>query len=306
MATYRFGSGNDVFGTTYEGDWTGTIVFAGAGADTITLGFKPPGGFTPYAVNYSIAFGEAGNDTLSALGTGNWLLGGSGADLLTVTGTGNSAFGESGNDHLIATGYDYHLSRYSFVYEATNNQLIGGAGNDLLESHSTPAMRSGYAYTTEGVAGTIMTGGPGHDSFLLRNTSDLIVANDADGTISQGDILRGVIDEITDYQTGEQIDIGAPTLLQQVTLSTGPQHIQDPSNAGTPVPLSDAHKHPVLADGTYAAFRGDITGPGEFVVGTAGHDLLVVYDTANGVDAPLYQGAVALHGITDVHQVLFA
>lgn len=306
MPVYRFGSGDDVFGTTYEGDWTGTIVYAGAGADTITLGFKPPGGFTPYAVNYSIAFGEAGKDTLSAIGTGNWLLGGAGADLITVTGTGNSAFGEAGDDHLVAEGYGYHLSRYSFIYEATNNQLIGGAGSDLLESRSTPAMQSGYAYTDHGVAGTIMTGGPGRDSFLLRNASDLIVANDADGLISQGDIFHGVIDEIIDYQAGERVDIGAASRLDAVALSTGPLHLPNPSNGGTPVPASEAHKHPVLADGSYASYRGDITAAGEFTVSQAGHDLLVVYDAADTIDAPLYQGAVALHGITDANQVLFA
>ena len=103
-----------------------------------------------------------------------------------------------------------------------------------------------------------------------------------------GDIIVGVMDEITDYTAGERIRIGAKV------------------EAGDPVGLdnfSPVHRHLELADGEYAFIRGDQTGNGRFEVNEDGGDLLLVYDASGGGDALFLQGAVVLQGITDADAV---
>lgn len=251
---------------TVHGDCN--TVFGGNGDDRIVV-----------IGDRNLAFGENGKDILVACGDRNRLDGGNGNDHLTVRGDDNRAFGGNGTDCLVAVG--------------EGNRLYGGNGADRLTSTSC----GGFGEAGEG---NVLAGGLGFDVFVLRNKSDLRVVNDEDdhgsflpsfgeGIVSRGDIIRGVMDEITDYRAGERIVIGAKHEAQ------GPIELDD---------FAPGHRHLELADGEYAFIRGDLIADGTFEVDRGGGDLLLVYDASGGGDALFLQGAVVLHGVTDADSVL--
>lgn len=257
------GNGKDILVAC--GDWN--RLDGGNGSDNLTV-----------RGDNNRACGGNGTDVLLACGDRNWLDGGNGSDNLTVRGDNNRAFGGNGADCLVAIG--------------EGNRLSGGSGADRLTSVSC-----GERF--EAGQGNVLTGGQGLDVFVLRNKSDLRVVNDerdhgtfalpfGEGVVSRGDVIRGVMDEITDYRAGERIVIGAK---QEVR---GPVGLDD---------FAPDHKHLELADGEYAFIRGDLVADGTFRVDRCGGDLLLVYDASGGGDALFLQGAVVLHGVTDPDSV---
>jgi Ca2+-binding RTX toxin-like protein len=230
-------------------------------------------------------FGGNGEDILVAFGDRNVLDGGNGKDLLRVIGDGNQLFGGNGVDILVAFG--------------EGNRMDGGNGADALFSIS----RGRPGQVGEG---NVMTGGHGFDTYTLNNRSDLRVVNDLHpdphllpgsgpapgvGMVSEGDIIVGVMDEITDYTAGERLRINAHDE------TSGPVEINGPGLGATRLDL---------ADGEYAFIRGDQITNGRFEVDGAGGDLLLVYDARGGGDALFLQGAVVLQGVTDPDSVVIA
>ncbi|MBR0673846.1 calcium-binding protein [Neoroseomonas soli] len=257
------GNRDDCF--TVHGDCD--TVFGGNGDDRIVV-----------IGDRNVAFGENGKDVLIAFGDWNRLDGGNGNDNLTARGDDNRLFGGNGTDCLVAVG--------------EGNRLYGGNGVDRLTSVSS----GGFFETGEG---NVLNGGQGFDVFVLRNQSDLRVVNDevhhaffppffGEGVVSRGDIIRGVMDEITDYRAGERIVIGAKQEAH------GPIELDD---------FAPNHKHLELGDGEYAFIRGDLIADGTFEVDRTGGDLLLVYDASGGGDALFLQGAVVLHGVTNPDSV---
>ncbi|MCI0755339.1 calcium-binding protein [Teichococcus vastitatis] len=235
------------------------LLSGGAGNDTILLtadiGFSTD----------SVAFGGAGDDTIFAFGSGNTLFGGSGADRLGVNGLrvrDNVVHGGAGNDTLTGNGF--------------NNRLNGGNGDDVLNSSS---FGIGVSYTEDD--GAFMTGGAGRDTFNPTNTGLLLVRNDLDGTVSDGDELGGVFNVITDYDAGERIGLG-PLLRQE-----GPVGLVDP-RVGPPDYLT-----PEIEAGRYAGFRGEFLGSGRFMVEEDGPDLMIVTADENVSSG---RGALVLQG----------
>ena len=196
-----------------------------------------------------------GNDTYAANVDNGEVRGGNGDDNITVNGFNNRLFGETGADTLTANG--------------SGNVLDGGRGDDRLNS-------SGFGSST-------LTGGQGKDTFSVNNNNgDNVVTNDSGSTadvVSQGDQISANIDQITDYQSGELLMFGA-------TSNVGPVVGLDGYEQG--------HQHFELADGQYGIIRGELLGNNQFTVDSGGTDLLVVYDRADGIDDPYFQGAVAL------------
>lgn len=271
MARFTLTNRSDAFDSRDEPDWEdGSCVLGGNGDDSIRIDG-----------DRSIVAGGNGKDVLVACGDRNCLDGGNGKDDLRASGDGNRLFGGNGTDCLVAIG--------------EGNRLDGGNGVDWLASTS----RGGFGEIGEG---NVLTGGHGFDVFALNNRSDLRVVNDTDddahpevppapgdvGAVSEGDVIVGVMDEITDYTAGERLRIGAK------------------DEADDPIGLdgfSLGHRHLELADGEYAFIRGDQLGNGRFEVAEDGGDLLLVYDASGGGDALFLQGAVVLQGVTDADSV---
>ncbi|MEO3470997.1 hypothetical protein AAFN86_03955 [Roseomonas sp. CAU 1739] len=261
---------SDDFDSRDEAGWhDGSRVYGGNGDDSI----RTEG-------DHNLVSGGNGQDVLVVCGDCNTVDGGNGKDDLRVIGDDNRVYGGNGVDCLVATG--------------VGNLLDGGNGADRLVSTS----RGGFGEVGEG---NVLTGGHGPDTFVLSNRSDLRVINDGGGdhhpglppapgtgVVSQGDIIVGVMDEITDYTAGERLRINA-------------QH-----EASDPIGLDGilpGQQHLELADGEYAFIRGDQIGNGRFAVDDQGGDLLLVYDASGGGDAHVLQGAVVLQGVTDADSV---
>lgn len=275
MARFVLTNRDDKFDSRNEWGWhDGSYVRGGNGDDNIRV-FGDANALS----------GENGQDVLIAFGDYNTLDGGNGKDVLRVFGDDNRLSGGNGVDLLVANG--------------EGNLLDGGNGADRLFSFSNGR----FGDVGEG---NVLTGGHAFDTFTLNNRSDLRVLNDFHlepgappgpgpfagvGVVSEGDIIVGVMDEITDYTAGERVRIGAH------------------QEASAPVGLNGAglgSKHLDLADGGYAFIRGDEIANGRFEVDDAGGDLLLVYDASGGGDALFLQGAVVLQGVTDPDSVLIA
>lgn len=276
MARFVLTNRDDTFDSRDEWGWhDGSRVLGGNGDDDIRV-----------FGDANVVSGDNGQDVLVAFGDGNTLDGGNGKDVLRVFGDDNRLSGGNGVDLLVANG--------------EGNLLDGGNGADRLLSIS----QGRFGEVGEG---NVLTGGHAFDSFTLNNRSDLRVLNDFHlepgtslggpgpyagiGVVSEGDIIVGVMDEITDYTTGERVRIGAH------------------QEASAPVGLNGAGlgpKHLDLADGEYAFIRGDQIANGRFEVDGAGGDLLLVYDASGGGDALFLQGAVVLQGVTDPDSVFIA
>jgi hypothetical protein len=214
---------------------------------------------------YSVVFGGNGDDTIEATGqVGVVAYGGNGDDSLSIGGFRSprgSAFGRDGDDTLIAVSSSGHT-------------LDGGRGDDLLVSHST-AIGGGF-WTDQGA---YMTGGPGHDTFVLDSRAEVYVFNNPDGTLSEGDAVTGIIDVVADYEAGELLDLPSTPARGQVGTSgstAGPDYLN-------------------TSDGGYGILRGALAGPGRFTVAADGDDLLIVYQ-ADGDAAGQVGGAVAVLG----------
>jgi hypothetical protein len=167
------------------------------------------------------------------------------------------------------------------VEGASGHVLDGGRGDDVLVSASS-AIGGGLEVSR----GALMTGGPGADTFVLNSRAEVFVFNDPDGTLSEGDPVRGVIDVLADYRAGELIDLpGTPVLgLVGTSGSTiGPNSL-------------------TTAAGEYGTVRGDLAGPGQFTVAADGDDLLVVYRSDETYAG--YGGAVAIPGVAQSELLL--
>lgn len=204
--------------------------------------------------------GGNGQDDIFAIGFDLTLIGANGDDVITANGGSNNLNGGNGDDLLAANG--------------RGNTLDGGRGEDVLNSNSFGG------FFVVGV-GNILEGGKGSDTFVSNNQSDLVVTNNNNlptDIVDDGDIIVGVIDEITDYKGGETLDIPAITEIELVGL--------DVFFAG--------HQHLELADGEYSILTGDLIDDGEFLIGSEGSDALVVWDALGGGDDPFFHGAIAL------------
>ncbi len=227
----------------------------------------------------SRVFGGNGNDDISVLGFDLVLDGGNGDDAVGAAGFRNLALGGNGDDWVGANG--------------RGNTLDGGRGEDTLLS-----VAGGGTY--EVGLGNTMTGGPGSDTFVPLSSSDLVVTNDrGDGVVSEGDVVAGVFDVITDYRPGEVIQTGATTRIAEVGF--------DPYELPPPYvhPPTADHQHLLLLPGQYAVFQGDLTAPGEFAVGGEGDDLLLVWDKGI-VDPHFFQWSVVLQDFSDPDAVWVA
>lgn len=267
MAKFTLTNKSDIFTSLHRPGWDdGSEVSGGNGNDCITV-----------FGDCNSVFGGNGEDLLVAIGSANVLDGGNGKDVLKAIGDDNVLLGGNGVDHLVAFG--------------EGNLLDGGNAADWLISTSRGAFR-------EIGEGNVLTGGHAFDVFVLNNRSDLRVINDTGGgphpavlpghdgagAVSEGDVIVGVMDEITDYTAGERLRIGA----------TKESH--DPVGLDSFVP---GPRHLQIEDGEYAFVRGDQISNGRFEVDGGGGDLLLVYDATGGGDAPFLQGAVVLLGVTD-------
>ncbi len=206
-------------------------------------------------------------------GNGNTLNGDNGNDTLGAWGSHNTLFGGNGDDRLGA--FSEQLS------PPTENVLDGGRGDDVL--YTSGVFGSGVF----GV-GAFLTGGSGMDTFVLRQNSDVLTANeDSYGrpTVIEGDTVQGVFDVIMDYQAGELIDIGVNSLRTD------------------PVALSHywpGHSHLVLNDNEYAFIHGTWDGAGSFEVDAEGGDLMIVFDNDPSNEYYFeYNGSVILAGVSD-------
>jgi len=217
----------------------------------------------------SQVFGENGEDRITANGFNSLVLdGGNGSDTIAASGEFIKILGGSGADQLTLDG------RVGVV--------DGGSGADTITAINT----FGNVFSSN-----TLTGGSGLDTFIIQNTNLFEVSNRGNSAIvDNADQILGGFDIITDFQRGETLDVPASAL------------------APLPVPTTSSFGRMVLTDGQYATFRGDYLGTGTFRVDSAnGHDLIVAWDTANGVDGNfLDQGAVVLLGLTDASGIVFA
>jgi len=230
--------------------------------------------------NDLIYLGGNGEDNFLIDGNGNVIHADNGKDTASVTGRNNEVYGDNGADSLNASYFNLNTLSSGLGF-AANNSLDGGRGNDLLSSFGA------YGNSVTGVA-TEMTGGLGDDTFFLRQSSDTLVNNATIGqtTVTEGSVIQGVFDLITDYQTGELIDVGA------TTLRTSPVDLAQ---------YGPGHAHLILNDDEYAFIHGNYSSlTGQFSVDEDGTDLLLVYDY-DPVDEYYFEygGSVVLVGVTD-------
>lgn len=217
--------------------------------------------------------------------------GGNGGDLIEATGrVGVSAYGENGEDTLVIGGfrsprgaaYGGNGADVLSVVGASGHVLDGGRGDDVLISASGPI--GGGLWTDQGA---FMTGGPGDDTFVLDSGAEVFVFPNPDGILSEGDLIRGIIDVVADYQAGELIDLPG-------TLAPGPVGV--PGYTTGPVFLS-------TSPGEYGIVRGDLAGPGQFTIAASGDDLLIVYQRGDETNAG-GGGAVAILGVAQPELLL--
>jgi len=222
---------------------------------------------------------------------------------------GNSAvFGGNGNDTIITNTLPYAPADNVFV--------DGGNGDDSIvlgTSHSVAFGGNGDdTLIAEGGGsgmqpGTTLTGGLGHDTFMLESgTGNLVVTNDAagSGVVSDGDTFKGPMDVITDLQPGEHIG------LRQYDIRTNGPTVTDLPVARVdtvtlaPDPLAHVGDsfRPVLGASQYAVFHGTFAGGNTFTIGADGPDLLAVYDTHTSAAeqvGSVGKGSLVLTGVTD-------
>jgi Ca2+-binding RTX toxin-like protein len=197
------GAGNDRLGNLYYGvvpqNWGNDIFHGGSGNDTI------------HACTGSIAYGDAGNDSLfsSYLAGSNWIgYGGDGNDTIESYGPeGDKFFGERGNDSLDGNAGDDTLNggagndtlngghyifygRYGYYRAAGNDILAGGNGNDVLDGGISYAEDlSGTVYDYYGldaIDNDTLLGGAGNDTLYGQEDSDLLKGGNGNDLIYGG------------------------------------------------------------------------------------------------------------------------
>lgn len=137
-AQISLGTGNDK--STDSGRLDGAYVSGGTGNDTITVGAE------------GLAWGEAGNDTITASGGDNIVQGGAGNDTLHGGSGAQYLSGDDGNDTITGGTYD--------------DTLYGGKGNDVLYGNSGNDKlygNSGNDKLYGGPGSDTLSGGPGTD-----------------------------------------------------------------------------------------------------------------------------------------------
>ncbi|MFI7408348.1 calcium-binding protein [Streptomyces sp. NPDC049627] len=137
-AEISLGTGNDK--ATDSGRLDGAYVSGGTGDDTITVGAE------------GLAWGEDGNDTISASGGGNIVQGGRGDDTLRGGSGAQYLSGDDGKDTLTGGTGDDTLSGGK-----GNDVLYGNSGNDKLYGNS------GNDKLYGGPGTDTLSGGPGTD-----------------------------------------------------------------------------------------------------------------------------------------------
>ena len=239
-----------------------TVLKLGNGDETFNP-FQPV--LLPGWTANSVVYGGNGDDSILATVTpGVVVYGGNGDDTVAIggfRGGGGKAYGGNGDDTLSVEGFPGHV-------------LDGGRGDDVLISASGPI--GGGLPTAQGAC---MTGGQGHDTFVLDSRTEVFVFSDPDGTLSEGDPVRGIIDVIVDHRAGEPIDLPGtpvPGPVGTAGFTVGPNYL-------------------TTAAGEYGIVRGDLTEPGVFTVAADGDDLLLVYQRLDETD-PGVDGAVAILG----------
>ncbi|MEA2869253.1 MAG: serralysin [Bradyrhizobium sp.] len=120
-------------------------------------------------------FGGSGNDDIYGGGGNDTLNGGSGADTI-FGGTGADRIsGGSGDDYLAGDSDGFPTSEHGI------DTMFGGSGNDTLYG---------------GGKADIMSGGTGNDTFVYYV-----------GVGAENESKVGAADHITDFQTGDKIDV---------------------------------------------------------------------------------------------------
>ncbi|NYZ15568.1 hypothetical protein HL658_23760 [Azospirillum sp. RWY-5-1] len=294
MPTYRLGRGDDRFVSSDTPDWSdNSAVYAGSGDDELVIAggnsvrlFGGTGDDTVLFDQFreSTACGGAGDDVMSGIAFDSTVKGGSGDDDLAAFGSGNTLSGGTGDDTLTIGGQRISEGR---VHGGAGDDLLrgggfrdnrfdGGAGDDRFETFS-----AGVSVFGDVATGNLITGGRGHDSFSVSNRNRATVQDDTNGRLDPGEVVRSVMDVITDYRTGEELEFGATELVTDVTLAPDVP-------PGTSVVQ--------LAAGDFAINRGDYLGDGSFRLDARGDDTLILYHQA-GDDSP-FTGSLVLLDVT--------
>jgi Ca2+-binding RTX toxin-like protein len=180
------GGGNDLI----VGSAVANILSGGAGDDNL----KASGGD-------DTLFGGAGNDVLDG-GTGaDTMSGGTGDDIYLVDNVGDivvEAFGE-GNDTVNTTLNSYTLGANVENLKFTGTGNFIGTGNTLANAINGGA---GDDMLDDGGVGGVdkLTGGAGNDTYVVRNTGDLVV----EGALSGG--IDTVDTTLASYTLGANVE----------------------------------------------------------------------------------------------------
>jgi Ca2+-binding RTX toxin-like protein len=137
-----------------------------------------------------------------------------GADFITLEGSSaDTVYGGSGADNIDAGGGNdtvYGGSGWDTIFGGAGaDRLYGGSGNDVLNGdndavdfslHGIDTMFGGSGQDTlyGGGKADIMSGGSGNDTFLYKV-----------GIGAENESRVGAADHITDFQTGDKIDVSA-------------------------------------------------------------------------------------------------
>lgn len=235
----------------------------GDGQDTLFL----EGTITEGETNTSQANGDAGDDTITAIGLGGSVDGGGGDDVIDVQGRLDRVEGGNGDDTISGGAADY----------GGGSPLIGGAGNDVLSTSDD----AGFDYRSEldGGAGNdtltnnllnaqpeaidAFTGGEGADTFA-------VTFNGGGGEPSAGAAL-GTVLEVTDFAAAEDVlqvelsgfpvfeaETGAPTqtsfALDPLTDGSGTRLDFTVTNADSDAPITGS----ILLTGVTGLAEADV------------------------------------------------
>ena len=136
----------------------------------------------------SVEFDNSGDDALTGEGGDDVMNGGPGNDQI---------WGQDGNDHLIGG--------------SGNDTLMGGDGDDVLDGGDGDDVVNGGAHSDQ------LNGGAGTDMLFGSFGNDVLNGGAGKDTLSGGsgadrfvfDSVDGIVDAITDFGTGDVLDIGA-------------------------------------------------------------------------------------------------
>jgi len=261
-------AGQDIIASSDGND----VLYGGAGNDVLDGGSR-----------HDKIYGEAGNDVLYG-GAGNDLLdGGDGLDTVSyikaservtvnLSLTGSQPVGRIGLDSLVSieamigSNHDDTL-----IGDAFDNQLSGGNGNDTLAGGGGNDLLVDDAGTT-----TIINGGAGNDSIMLRNV------------FTSGTVIGGEgIDELTMFgslaaltvSTIEILNIGDNTIVAH----PGQLEVFDVIRYSAAQPNSAVNIR--LASAGAVNLFDELLGRNVVLTGSGGDDVLVTSDLGDYVQA---------------------